>query len=325
MAKNLFKYAKKFLPIIGILVLFYIIYSLNVEDIKNAFLSINPVYIIIALTLTLPRVLIRNYGWQLIQKEQKIKLSYFRSLKIFLIGFFYCSITPGFIGHLMRAPYMKEDTGEPYGKLFVNIIIDSTLRTIASFIMILTGALLVISLFPELFWINIAIFGILLLCVFYVIKKERGEKLFHLLINFLIPKKFKNSFYRFVNTFYKDFPRLDRLIIPFLLGFIIWIFYFTQEYLIVMGMGLGSEIPYHFFILLFPLANVAGFLPITFAGLGLREGTSIIIFTTLFGVAEEKILVFTLMGFLITDLFTGFIGFLVSLTEAREKKMMPTI
>ena len=330
MTKNLFKYAKKLLPLIGIVILIYIIYNLNIEDIKNAFISINPIYIVAALSLTLPRVLIRNFGWQLIQKEQKIKLGYFRSLKIFLIGFFYCSITPSFIGHLMRAPYMKEDTGEPYGKLFVNILIDSTLRTISQYLMITIGALLVITYYPILFWKNVSIFAIILLIfviniliLIYFIKKERGEKIFHTLIRYIIPKKIKNSSYRFVNTFYKDFPRIHRLILPLLISFIVWTFFFTQEYIIVIAMGLGTKIPYIFFIFLFPLANITGFLPITFAGLGVREGASIFIFSTLFGVGEAKILVFTLVGFIITDIFTGFIGFLVSLTEAGEKKSIP--
>jgi len=320
--KSLFKHAKKFLPLIGIAIFIYIVYSLNFEDIKNAFLSIKPIYIVLALSLTLPLLLIRNYSWQLILKEQKIKLSFFQSLKIFLIGFFYCSITPGFIGHLMRVPYMKEKTGEPYGKLFVNIFIDSTLRTVAIFLMILTGALLVIGSYPKLFWITIIIFIILVLVLLYFIKKERGEKLFHKLIKYLIPKKLKDNFHKFVNTFYFDFPRITRLILPILVAFITWIIVFTQEYIIVMA--LGVDIPYHYFILLFPVANIAGFIPITFAGLGIREGTSILIFSTLFAVSQEDVFVFTLAGFIITDIFIGFIGFLVSLTEAREKRFIPT-
>lgn len=322
MAKHWFRVAKKFLPLIGVVILIYIVYSLNFEDIKNAFLSIKLIYIVLSLSLTFPLLLIRNYAWQLLLKEQKIELNFFRSLKIFLIGFFYCSITPGFVGHPMRVPYMKEETGEPYGKLFVNVTIDSTLRTLASFLMILIGALLVIGTFPELFWINIIIFTILAVVLFYFIKKERGEKLFHTLIKYLIPKKQKYNFYRFVNTFYNDFPRINRLILPLLLSFITWVIVFSQEYIIVMA--LGVDIPYLYFLLLFPIANIAGFLPITFAGLGIRELTSILIFTTLFTVTKEEVLVFTLVGFIITDIFTGFIGFLVSLTEAREKKFIPT-
>jgi len=84
--RKILKQAKKFLPLIGISIFFYIVYTLDVEKIIDAFLSINPIFIIFSLTLTIPRLIVRNYAWQLIQKEQKITISFFQSLKIFLIG-----------------------------------------------------------------------------------------------------------------------------------------------------------------------------------------------------------------------------------------------
>ena len=316
MKGRFFEQAKKFLPLVGIVILIIIILNLDVEKIIDAFLLINPIYIIFALSLTIPRVLIRNYGWQLIQKEQKIKISYFQSLKCFLIGYFYASWTPGFIGQLMRVPYMKEKTGEPYGKLFVNQMIDSTLRTLTQLFMIVIGALLVISSFSELFSVSIVIFITILLISLFFIKKERGEKVFHALIKFLIPKKFKRIFFKFVNTFYHDFPKIRKLFFPLSLGLITWIIVFSQVYFMVIAIGVN--IPYLNFILLYPLANFSGYLPISFAGLGTRELTSIVIFTTLFAVTKEEVLVFTLLGFLIIDIFVGFIGFLASLTESKK-------
>jgi len=316
--KKLFSYAKKFLPLIGIVILIILIINLDVEKIKNAFLSIEPIYVIIALSLTLPAMLVRNIAWQLLQREQKIHISFYRSLKIYMIGFFYCSITPAYAGHLMRVPYMGEETNQPYGKLFVNVFIDSTLRTIGQYFMILIGAILVFSTRSDIFWINAILLSITLILSFYFIKKERGEKVIFTLIRFFIPKRYKDKFYSFVNTFYKDFPRITRLIPIMFINLLSWLIIFSQEYIIVMALGL--EIPFHLFILLFPLANVAGFLPITFAGLGVREAASIAIFSTLFAIGKEEILVFTLVGFIITDMFPGFIGFLVSLTEAGEKK-----
>jgi uncharacterized protein (TIRG00374 family) len=104
------------------------------------------------------------------------------------------------------------------------------------------------------------------------------------------------------------------MILPFILGIITWVIVFSQEYLILLGLGL--EIPYFAFLLLFPIANVAGFIPITFGGLGTRELTAIFIFTTMFPVAEEQILVLSLVGFFVTDLFLAFIGFILSLSES---------
>jgi hypothetical protein len=317
--RGIFRQAKKFLPLVGIILLVIIIFSLDIEKIKNAFLLINPIFIVFSLALSIPRILIRNYSWRMIQKEQKIKISYFQSLKIFLIGYFYASWTPGFLGMVMRVPYMKEKTGEPYGKLFVNTFIDVIIRQVAIYTMIVGGLFIIFIEFSELEITKILpiIIGIIILIqaiiILYFINKGRGEKFFNLIIKHIIPKKFKDPSFRFVETFYKDFPRISRLIIPTFLSFITWGIIFSQEYIIVYA--LEADIPYLSFLLLFPIANIAGYIPITFAGLGFRELTSIIIFSKIFGIGEEVILVFTLVGFIITDVFIGFVGFLVSLTE----------
>jgi uncharacterized protein (TIRG00374 family) len=316
MTTRTLKQIKKFLPLIGIAIFIYLIYSLNVEKIIDAILSIPPIFILLSLSLTIPRIIIRNYAWQLIQKEQKIRISFLQSLKVFLIGYFYGSITPAYVGQLMRVPYMKDKTKEPYGKLFVNTVIENVIHTLSLYVMMIFGALLALGTIPELFFLTVIWIIILALILLYFIKKERGEKLFLILVKSLIPRKFKNHFNKFIGTFYIDFPKIKKLIAPFILGFFTWIIIFSQEYIIVLALGL--DIPYLYFLLIFPIANFAGFIPITFAGIGTRELTSIFLFSTLFSVTEEKVFVFTLLGFIITDIFTGFIGFIASLTEAKN-------
>jgi uncharacterized protein (TIRG00374 family) len=319
--KDLFSYLRKFLPILGLLILIIIVLSLDVNKIKDSFFSIDPKYIIIALTLTIPKILLYGISWKIMLDEQNIRLSYFQTIKIYLIGVFYGSFTPGFLGHLIRAPYVKEKTNEPYGKIFVNMYIEVALRTIALFLMIIIGTLLLLGNYPELFIFSVAIFITTIVIYIYIIKRERGERLFNFLILYLIPKRFKDHFYRFVSTFYNDFPRLKILAYPLIIGLFIWFITFTQEYIMVIALNL--EIPYILFMVLFPIANIAGYLPITFGGLGTREFTSILIFTTLFSVSGEDVLVFTLLGFVITDIAMATIGFFVSLTET--KKHMPNI
>jgi len=323
MVNKYLKNVKKFLPLIGIIILLYLIFSLDIEKIKDAFLSINPFFIIIALSLTLPRLLIRNFAWQLIQKEQKISIGFYESLKIFLIGFFYGSVTPGYIGQLMRVPLMKEKTGMPYGKLFVNSTLEVIVHTMSIYGMILLGAFLVIGTRPDLFLISLIAILIIISILLFFVKKERGEKLFYFLIKYFIPKKLKTKLLKFVDTFYTDFPGVRKLIVPMILGIFTWIIIFSQEYFVIIALGL--DIPYLYFLLLYPIANVIGFIPITFAGLGTREAVAIFLFYSVcqFNVLEEEILVVSLVGFLLTDIFTGFLGFLVSLSENRLKNLMP--
>ncbi len=317
MARKKFTLIKKFLPIIGLILFVYTIYQLDITKIKEAFFSINPLYILLILPFTLPRILLRNYAWKLVQKEQKIYVPYWISMNIFLIGYFYGSITPGYLGQLMRIPHLKEYTGEPYGKLFVNSAIETIVHTFSIYIMILLGAFLVLSDYPELFMIAAGWMIIFVLFLLFFMRRDRGEWFFNFMIRYFIPKKFKSYLNQFSDTFYQDFPRIKALFYPLFVGVFTWIIIFSQEYILVLALDL--PIPYLYFMLLFPLANVAGFIPITFAGLGTREVTAIIIFSSLFGIANEKIFLVSLLGFILTDLFTGFIGFLVSVREAKRK------
>lgn len=298
-----------------------IIINLDFNKIKETILSINPIFIVIAMAITIPRLLIRNYAWQLIQKEQKIKIGYWKSLKIFLIGYFYCTITPGYVGHLMRVPYLKKETNQAYGKLFVNTFLEVILRSISLYSMITIGLIFVVGLSTELYELSIlwTVFIILNIAIFFFfIKKERGDKLFRTLIKYFIPRKVKKDFLSFVKTFYDDFPRTKKLILPLFIGAITWIMVFSQEYIVVIALGLN--IPYLHFLLLFPIANIIGFIPVTFAGLGTREAAAIFIFTSLFVVSKEEILVVSLLGFLITEISPGIVGFILSLTESIDKE-----
>jgi len=320
MAQTILRKIKLVLPFIGLFILAYIFYSLDIEKIISAFLSINPMFLVYSLLLTIPLLLIRNMTWQIILKEQNITVGFFYSLKVYLIGVFYGSITPGFSGQLMRVPYLKEKTKEPYGKLFINTIIETFVHSFSLYAMMIIGALLVIGMIPELLPITLAVFFIFCFLAVYFTKKEWGEKFFKILIVYFIPKKLKIHLNAFVGSFYRDFPRFHMMILPYILGVITWIIVFSQEYLILMGLGL--DIPYFMFLLLFPIANVAGFIPITFAGLGTRELTAILLFTSMFPVAEEQILVVSLVGLIVTDLLLAALGFVLSLSETRSKVHM---
>ena len=157
----------------------------------------------------------------------------------------------------------------------------------------------------------------------YFIKKERGQRFFNVLIRYLTPQKLKTYLGSFTDTFYADFPRMKTLIIPMLLGVFTWLIMFSQEYIVALALGLS--IPYLLFLVLYPVANTVGFIPVTFAGLGTRELTAIFIFTNLFFIPRETVFVLSIVGFVITDAFCGFLGFLLSLTETRTKETLSDI
>lgn len=311
------KLTKQLLPIIGISILLYLIYTMDVTKLKESLQNIPLSFLLLSFSLTIPNVIIRSKEWQLILREQQIFLPLLRVTKIFLIGFFYGVITPTYAGQLMRIPYLKTQTQQPTGKLFVNVIIEIMIHNISLYIMIIIGALLVINQIPNLAYASFLLIGLIIIILLYFLNQQRGQNTFSFLIKYLTPKKLHKLLNAFVGSFYQDFPSLPRLIIPFLLGLLTWIIVFTQEYL--LAYNLNPALPYLAFILLFPIANAAGFLPITFAGLGTRELTSILLFTTLFDMAKEDVFVFTLLGFFVTDIFVGILGFLCTLHENHKR------
>ncbi len=311
------RYFKKIVPVLGIFILIFLIVDIGAEKIIATFLKISPIYVVVAAALTFPRLLIRNTQWQFLLKKQKIQVSFVKSLKIFLIGYFYGSVTPGYLGQMIRIPYMKNATKEPLGKLFVNSTIETAVHGMSLYIMMLIGAFLVADQYPEIFFGACVFVGTSILIYAFFIKKERGEKTFHFLIKLFIPKRFASHMDQFVDTFYNDFPRIRDYILPFLLGIPAWIIIYSQIY--ILGLSLDIEVPYFLFLVLYPIANIIAFIPISAAGLGTREAALVFLFS-LYGVAPEKAVVLSLAGHLLTDVLTGFYGFIISLTESRNSK-----
>jgi len=311
------RWLKFLLPFVGLTFFVFLIYAIHPQNILTAFLKIDIRYILAALILTVPVLVIRISAWQWINRSQQIHINNLRVLKIYLIGLFYGVGTPGYFGQIMRAPYMKDVTGAPYGKLFVNVVLETFVHTLSLYVMMVCGAMLVVSMLPQLLLFTILwILGVLAVFLF-LIEKKRGDRLFQGLIRLFIPRKVRGQVSSFTKTFYQDFPRLRTLAIPLLLGALTWVLTFTQEYFIVLALGL--PIPYLIFLLLYPVANTAGFLPISIAGLGTREFTAIAIFTTLFSsISSADIFVVSLAGFMVTDVFLAAIGFFLTMTEARH-------
>jgi glycosyltransferase 2 family protein len=317
MPSTLPRWLKFTLPFIGLVFFIFLVYTLNLQTIIDAFLSIDPRFIVIALLLTVPILIMRIYAWQWICRAQNIEIPTPRLTKIYLIGLFYGIGTPGYVGQLMRVPYMKETTSQPYGKLFVNVVLETYLHSFSLYIMMVIGAIAIVGLLPQVLWATLVWAGVALALFLFLAEKKRGEWLFQRLVRFFLPKKIRGQASSFTDTFYHDFPKMRVLSVPIVVGALTWVLMLTQEYMIVLGLHL--PIPYLYFLVLFPIANTAGFLPISIAGLGTREATAILLFTTLFGVAAADVFVVSLMGLVVTDGVLSLLGFFLSFTEARRK------
>jgi len=307
------KITKKLLPLTGIILLISLLINIGLDKITETMMKISPFYIIIAISLSIPAIIIGNYLSQLILRKQKINVSNKKSIKIMLIGYFYCCLTPGYLGHLARIPYLKDETKEPTGKLFVNSTMVSLVNVIPRCFIVIIGALLLMDKISEIVSYTVLVFVILIILSIYFLKKERGEKTLSMLIKIFVPKKIKPYFYNFIGSFYLDFPKIKELIIPFLLYIPLWILFYSRIYLV--GLALGIDIPFYVFIFIYPLISLVKFIPISSGGLGIREAAVIFVFS-LYGIPAHISVALSLGGYLVTDVLTGIYGLGLMIKDA---------
>ena len=305
---------RKLLPLIGIIILIYILITIDTETILSDFSNIKPIYLALSFFSLIPILLITNYEWQLILKKQKIFVSYIYSLKNIFIGYFYGFVTPGGLGGYTRTIYLQDESGEPIQKCVSNIIIINTVYYISLLLIGIVGGILISSRFPHVFVLTIITFIIVLFLFMLFLKRENLTNF----LNIIFKHKFFNTFRDTLNTsidsFFTDVPKPNDLLIPFILSILGWILRFSELYLISKLFSI--EVPYIYFILMVAIANVIASLPITIYGLGTREIAMISLFS-IFNISPEKIVSLSLFWFVIIWLLPSIIGAAIAVKEGR--------
>ena len=154
-----FKKLSKFVPILGLFLFIYIIYSIGVEKIANTFVLI-PIHIYVLASLpTILRVFIYGYKWEYISKKQKINIDFLFYLKITLVCMFYSLITPGGLGWHIRIFYLMKKAKLSIEKCTTNSLLDSVTGSLMGLSYAFIGSIVLFDNIPGL----LPIFSILLI------------------------------------------------------------------------------------------------------------------------------------------------------------------
>ena len=124
------------------------------------------------------------------------------------------------------------------------------------------------------------------------------ERFFKWLAHFRI-MRLLDKVYQALAAFSRDFAVIRRITPHLLASAMIKI---VTDYFI--SRSLGFDIPLHYFFIVVPLATVIAAVPITFAGLGIREGAFIGLFAML-GVSPEQALAISLLSFTLAIVTAG--------------------
>lgn len=307
---------KKILPIIGLIILIYVLSKLDFGKLVEVFQQVDPFYGFLAIFSILPLQLVSNFQWQLILKKHNINVSYLYSLKNIYIGYFYGFITPGAIGGYTRVYYLKDESGETIQKCFVNSLIISTIEYLTLLSIALFGAFLFSSRYPSILPFLIFMFVLIVILLFIFIRKKTGKRFIKKLLFSRLFNQYRDKWEIHIDNLYKDIPRIRDLFIPSLISIGGWLAWFTELYLIASLFSI--DIPFYNFIFLIPIVTVVSLLPISIQGLGTREAMLIGLFS-LFNIPQENVLGFSLLWYVAGWLVPSIIGTIVTLHEMKRK------
>src|SRR3989344_1955114 len=285
----------KLLPLIGIGILVYLIYRIGVQNIINVFKNVRYGYLSLVIILALIISILQTYKWSLILRKQGINLGLYFLFNVQLISALYGAITPGRVGSLIKANYIKNKTGKTLGESSSSVVLERLIDFFVLALFAMFGAFLLINYFSNLFWeLLVLVFILFLVVIFIFFKRERTRfflKFFH---NHLIPKKYKEKASNLFHSFYDGLVHPKYLIKPFLISLLIWFLLFSQAYFSALALSVNN-VPFYYFFGLFPLGSIVGLIPVTIAGMGTKEASLIGLFAIVgYGMAD-KIMAITLL------------------------------
>lgn len=290
---------------ISTFVLFFILVNIDRKELYLVFSSLDFNWYFYSIFILGLNILVVSYKWRTVLKFQGYGYTYWYIFKLNWIAFFYNQFLPGRIGgDAIKAINLHQDRRKEGSNPSISVAIDRLYNLIG---------ILILGLFSSiyLFEKNILIYFLtllLLLSAIFIILILSTK-----LLKYATPNR-NNFYYKillvlsetkgYINSFKKNVFMIFWGIIYALLTII-------MNYLLGIALGIGVSFEYYLYFL--PIVYLATVIPISFGGIGIREG-SYIIFLSKVGVSDERAIglsllsYFTHLVFSIPGFFLQFIG-----------------
>lgn len=266
----------------------------------------------IALSLLLmpPFVLIKAWRWLRVMRELGLRLDFPTASALYTVGLFYGATTPGQAGDLLKAVYLR-DRGQPMAPAMLSVILDRLFDLLIMAALATLGIFALGRLLPsrELQGAVVALMGVGL-AVLTVLLVARGPREWALTAALpRVAPRLQASLERW-NGQLRSLSLSPGLVVELtLLSLGSAFFTFLRLWLLFLALGLGL-VPLYVVVGASALIAVLQVLPISIAGVGVRDAVLIAILLP-YGYQAEQALTLSAL-FLLLNLEHILIGFLFS-------------
>ena len=289
--------AKWLLPIIGTVALVCLLcHRIDLHQIANLRRGADSGVLLIAVSLTLPFVLLKTLKWYHLLKIDQTQITYTLALRSFLIGVGASLFTPARLGELARIACFPRQRSQVFTLVVVDKFIDMSA---------LLGVF-VLSLMLLSPWMALAgLFGVgcLWLLVYTGLNCTKSAK-------WIVQRPWLIKRVRLLRQLPRHLIVLNACFACICFGLMSLQFYLLLSSLQPVGWQVGLTLP---------VILVVSSLPISIMGLGLREGTAALLLSG-YGVPMEAAVAAALSLFVINTLLPGLVGLALSPTLVKTHK-----
>ena len=278
------------------LVLIFLIFSrINLQGLKDNLLLINVFLFGLATLLFFVQQIIIVYAWLILLKAQGNSVPFLNLLEVYVIGSFWGTFLPSSIGmDVVRiyglSKYLNNGV-DPASSMFV--------ARLAGFVILIGFALAAAIPLGNLLenthlFIWIVILFIIFMASIILVLSPFIQRLFY----YIFEKLHLYSVKTYVEKLYVSIYQFSKYKMPMIRMFAVTIvFQILGIYIIfLVGKSLNINVVLTYYFLLIPIIMVITLIPISIAGIGVREG-SFVYFFSLIGLTATKSLSLSLMIF----------------------------
>jgi glycosyltransferase 2 family protein len=277
--------------VLGIAILSFVLSRVNLKQLLHLLTRERPAYFLAATAIYVAGQMVATRRWQLLARMIGVAGNYLEFLLYFFIGAFTNLFVPGLVGgDAARALYLGRRHHE-IGKAVASVVAD---RAFGLLMLIWLTAVCVAVLgrgvFPAAVTTPIYLIGAATAVGYLLMPVVTALKRF-------MPRRIAAT----IDLLSPYLQGRIALIPALALSLVLHLMQVLAQY--VLGLGLGLSIPAWMFLLCVPTTNTLASVPLTFNGLGLREGIYVVLFG-MAGVGKADAAALGLLWFAITT-FAG--------------------
>jgi uncharacterized protein (TIRG00374 family) len=293
--------------LIGLIILILILAQVDLKTTLVTLADVHWGYLLLALAVDPLQFGLKSLRWQRLLHLQEIRYPLREALLAFMAGLFLGLVTPGRVGEMGKAFYLKQDHEVPVSVGLANVLVDR-LFDLYTISILGTLGLALFRLLPgwALALIVVGTSGTLLIPL--ALLSERLAAQANLILRQLpVVRAYQDRAAKAISRFQKGLRPLltPGLVVPLLLTVVAYSVFFAQAWL--LSRALSLDIGFAYLIMCLSVAGVITLLPISFSGLGTRDAILIVLFAPL-GLAAEQAVAYSTLFFLTFYVGGGVLG-----------------